>query len=199
MACDEVKTCASNERMTFGEEPVQETVTLRRATAEDAAALAVVGAATFLEAYTWALPGADIVEFCTRFHTTAEYAKYLALPDTHITLAVTGQDAPVGYAMVCAPDFEGFELQPGDIELKRIYCLSKYRPGGVAKRMLEASEAAARTLGAKRILLGTNAGNQRAIRFYRKNGFEEAGSRSFTVGAQCCCDLVFAKTLETGK
>lgn len=197
MACDDVKTCApaTAGQMQFGEEPTEETVTLRPATAADAAALGVVGTATFLEAYTWALPGADIVDFCTRFHTTAEYAKYLAKPDTHITLAVTGQDAPVGYAMVCAPDMEGFELRDGDLELKRIYCLSKYRPGGVAKRMLDSAEAAARRLGAKRMLLGTNAGNERAMRFYRKNGFEEAGTRSFLVGAQCCCDLIFGKAL----
>jgi len=39
-------------------------VTLRPANAADAPALALVGAATFLEAFTWMLPGADIVAHC---------------------------------------------------------------------------------------------------------------------------------------
>jgi hypothetical protein len=45
-----------------------EVVTLRRATAADAAALALVGGATFLEAFTWMLPGADIVAHCSAHH-----------------------------------------------------------------------------------------------------------------------------------
>jgi hypothetical protein len=87
----------------FATPPAIETVILRRATAKDAAMLGVVGSATFLEAFTWALPGADIVAFCTKNHTTEAYASYLAKLDTRITLAVTGDDAPVGYVMVCHP------------------------------------------------------------------------------------------------
>ena len=116
----------------FPAQPAVEVVSLRRATAEDAAAVAVVGSATFLEAFTWALPGADIVAFCTKNHTEEAYAAYLAKPTTRITLAVTGRDAPVGYVMVCEPDFAGFDVQPADIELKRIYLFSRFRPGGMA-------------------------------------------------------------------
>src|SRR5580698_7866034 len=92
----------------FTAPPVVEPVSLRRATAADAAMMGVVGAATFLEAFTWALPGADIVAFCTKNHTTEAYARYLAKSDTRITLAVTGDDAPVGYVMVCKPDLPSF-------------------------------------------------------------------------------------------
>ncbi len=84
---------------------------------------------------------------------------YLAKPDTRITLAVTGQDAPVGYAMICAPDLEGFELREGDTELKRIYLFSRFRPGGNGQRLLDAALADAREMGCRRMLLGTNAGN----------------------------------------
>jgi diamine N-acetyltransferase len=193
---DSVKTCEPTAtRSQFSAPPEVETVSLRRATADDAAMLAVVGTATFLEAYTWALPGTDIVDFCVQNHTTEAYARYLAKPETRITLAVTGDDAPVGYAMICAPDLPDFDLRPTDTELKRIYLFSRYRPGGNGQRLLDAAFADARELGCRRILLGTNAGNARAIAFYRRNGFTEVGSRTFVVGVQHCCDVIFGREL----
>ena len=36
---------------------------------------------------------------------------------------------------------------------------------------------------------------ERAIRFYERNGFATAGTRTFQVGSQQCCDLILAKAL----
>lgn len=192
-----------------------EPVALRRATMDDAAMLALVGGATFLEAFTWMLPGADIVAFCARHHTAEAYAKYLAQPSTRITLAVTGpahdRNAPVGYAMVTAPDLPSFDVQPDDVELKRIYLFSRFRSGATpvvdgegrvieglraGQALLDAAIADARALQAHRLLLGTHACNERAIAFYRRNGFVEAGTRTFQVGSQQCCDLILARMVE---
>ena len=193
-----------------------EAVRLRPATLADAPALALVGAATFLEAFTWMLPGADILAHCSKHHTTEAYREYLEKPDTRITLAeaVPG-GAPVGYAMLTAPELPTFAVRPTDIELKRIYLFSRFRsaatpvmepapesgelrpvPGlRAGQALMDAAVASARELGRTRLLLGTHAGNLQAIRFYRRNGFAEAGTRTFQVGMQVCCDLIFAKTL----
>lgn len=206
---------------TAGELPAQtignaEAVTLRPANPADAEALALVGAATFLEAFTWMLPGADIVAHCAKHHTADAYLKYFAHPDTRITLAeaVPG-GAPVGYAMLTAPELPSFDVQPSDIELKRIYLFSRFRSGAtpVLRRatstgelerveglrtghaLMNAAIDDAKAMGRTRLLLGTHGGNLQAIAFYRKNGFVEAGTRTFQVGTQVCCDLIFAKTL----
>ena len=183
---------------------------------EDAPALALVGAATFLEAFTWMLPGADIIAHCQHHHTPEAYRAYLAHPDTCITLAEAAPGgAPVGYAMLTAPELPTFAVQPTDLELKRIYLLSRFRgsatpvlafspdaqqpepvPGlRAGQALMDAAVAEARAMGRTRLLLGTHAGNGQAIAFYRKNGFAEAGTRTFQVGAQICCDLIFAKPL----
>jgi ribosomal protein S18 acetylase RimI-like enzyme len=179
-----------------------EAVTLRRATPADAAMLALVGAATFLEAFTWMLPGADILAHATTNHTPEAYAAYLAAPDTRITLAVTGNDAPVGFAMLTAPELPSIPTFATDIELKRIYLFSRFRSAPVVgsglrpgQALMDAAIADAVALGRTRLLLGTHAGNQRAIAFYRRNGFTEAGTRTFLVGTQQCCDLIFARHL----
>jgi GNAT superfamily N-acetyltransferase len=198
------------------EEPATEPVTLRLATPDDAPALALVGAATFLEAFTWMLPGADIIAHCAQNHTAEAYRAALAQPpsqnQTRIILAVTALGgSPVGYAMLSAPDLPSVDLQPGDIELKRIYLLSRFRSRRAApvldangsvvpdlsagQALMNAAVAEATAMHCHRLLLGTNADNQRAINFYRRNGFSDAGRRSFQVGSQCCCDLIMARPL----
>jgi GNAT superfamily N-acetyltransferase len=187
-----------------------EPLRLRPATPADAPALALAGAATFLEAFTWMLPGADIVDFCAAQHTPELYARFLALPSTRITLATTGIDTVVGYAMVTAPVLPSFSVLPGDAELKRIYLFSRFRSSATpvldaqgrtvpnlrgGQALLDAAIARARELHAQRLLLGTHEGNQQAIAFYRRNGFTEAGTRTFQVGAQQCCDLILARDL----
>src|SRR5471030_2820431 len=154
--------------------PEVEPLTLRAATPADAPALALVGAATFLEAYTWMLPGADILAFCAQHQTPAAYAKYLAQPTSRIDPAITGADVPVGFTLVCAPEIPSIETLPGDLELKRIYLFSRFRSSSTpvldsagqpipslrgGQALLNAAIMDARSLNAHRLLLGTNAGN----------------------------------------
>jgi len=207
---DSTTTCAPAIPGLPASEPSVEPVTLRRATPADAAALALISAATFLEAFTWMLPGADIIAHCAKNLTPEAYAKYLELPETRITLATVGLDTPVGYAMLVTPDLPTLNIGPGDIELKRIYLFSRFRskstpvtnpPVGspadvrVGQALMDAVVADARAMGKTRLLLGTNEGNDRAIAYYHRNGFTEAGRRTFQVGSQQCCDLVLAKSL----
>ena len=211
MPIDAIKSSASNPAS-----GTLETVTLRRATAADAPALALTGAATFLEAFTWMLPGADIVAHALKNHTAEAYAHYLDDPNTRITLAVSGSPvvfpnepgSVVGYAMVCTPDLPTIDVLPTDLELKRIYLFSRFRGAPVlradgrpisdllpAQALMDCAFADARDLGATRLLLGTHAENARAIAFYHRNGFIEVGTRTFQVGKQQCCDLILARQL----
>ncbi len=211
MSIDAIKSCAPNPP-----QDIIETLTLRRATPADAPALALTGAATFLEAFTWMLPGPDIVAHCLKHHTADAYAHYMDDPRTLVTVAVTGPAAGfpndpgsvVGYVLLCAPELPTFDVLPSDVELKRIYLFSRFRTAPVldasgavipslrpAQALMDAAIADARALGATRLLLGTHGGNLRAIAFYHRNGFTEAGTRSFQVGSQQCCDLIFAKPL----
>jgi GNAT superfamily N-acetyltransferase len=211
MSIDAIKSCAPNPA-----QDIIETVTLRHAALADAPALALTGAATFLEAFTWMLPGADIVAHSLKNHTAEAYTHYLADPNTRVTVAVTGPavgfpDEPgsiVGYVLLCTPELPTIDVFPSDIELKRIYLFSRFRSAPVldaagapipnirpAQALMDAAVADARGLGASRLLLGTHATNLRAIGFYHRNGFTQAGTRVFQVGSQQCCDLIFAKPL----
>ena len=183
--------------MTAGAGQDVDEIVVRRAGIEDAAMLALVGAATFLDGFAGVLPGDAMVAHAARHHVAAVYASYLKRADVAAWLAVTANGgAPVGYAMLTSPELPEDTMQDGDLELKRIYALSRFHGSGVAQRMMEAAMVEAAARRARRVTLGVHAGNARAIRFYSRNGFRQIGTRQFTVGALVCDDFVLGRELE---
>jgi ribosomal protein S18 acetylase RimI-like enzyme len=82
-----------------------------------------------------------------------------------------------------------------DIELKRIYVLSRFHGSGIGAALLQTAIEASRSSGASRILLGVYAGNDRARQFYRRHGFRQVATRQFTVGGRDYDDTVLALDL----
>ncbi len=161
----------------------------------DAAALALVGQATFLETYADVLPAADILAHCTHEHGAGRYAGWLGKPGYGFWIAeLAGTRAPVGYVMLCAPDLP-IPTEPGDLELKRIYLLHRFHGSGLGARLMTTAADEARNMGARRLLLGVYGGNGRAMAFYARQGFTQAGERKFQVGANTYDDLVLARAL----
>ena len=158
--------------------------------------LALVGAATFLDGFAGVLPGEAMVAHAERHHVAAVYTTYLERAEVAVWLAVTAKGgAPVGYAMLTPPELPEETMRAGDVELKRIYALSRFHGSGVAQRMMETAVAEAEARGARRVTLGVYAGNARALRFYERNGFRKIGARQFTVGALVCDDFVMGREM----
>ncbi|MGO1001486.1 GNAT family N-acetyltransferase [Lysobacter sp. CA196] len=170
---------------------------VRRADADDAGALALVGAASFLETFAGILHGRDIVEHCRQQHTHAVYADWLIDPGAALWLAETAEGAaPVGYALLTPPKLPLPDLGEGDLELKRIYLLSRFHGGGVGRELMQQAVAEARARGARRLLLGVYAGNAKALAFYARSGFEQVGERRFQVGGNSYGDAILALDLR---
>lgn len=168
---------------------------IRMAAPADAPALALVGAATFLETYAGVVDGAAIVRHCAQRQTEGVYAAALADPEQALWLAEAAPGAaPVGYLHLAPPDLP-IETRPGDIEMKRIYVLSKLHRSGLGLMLLQAGLAHARATGRARMLLGVYKNNERAIGFYKAHGFHMVGERQFDVGGAVYCDWVMARAL----
>jgi ribosomal protein S18 acetylase RimI-like enzyme len=173
-------------------------VDVRRAVAGDAVALSLVGSATFLDTFAGVIDGGDIVAHCAKQHSPAAYDAWLATSDAAIWVAeATSGGAPVGYAVLTRPDLP-IDLQPDDLELKRIYVLSRYHGAGVGPKLMNAAVDEARRRGARRVLLGVYSGNARALAFYAKTGFVRIGARQFTVGAHTYSDHILALPMIGG-
>ncbi|HEU0196049.1 MAG TPA: GNAT family N-acetyltransferase [Nevskiaceae bacterium] len=168
---------------------------VRRAQLGDAAALALVGQASFLETYTELLPGDAIVEHCQRTHSVDDYRRWLKDPQCAIWLAETTPcGAPIGYAVVTPPDLADADATR-DLELQRIYLLHRYQGRGLGHALLRQAADYATHRGAARLLLGVYVRNTVALRFYRKHGFTDFSTRKFHVGSQWCDDYVLSLAL----
>ncbi|WP_103074785.1 GNAT family N-acetyltransferase [Solilutibacter silvestris] len=167
---------------------------IRRATLGDEAALSIIGQATFLETFAGILAGQAIVAHCGKAHSVEQYRLWLS--DSHYALwliEIEPGEAPVGFVMVSPPDLPG--ANPfGDLELKRIYLMSKFQGSGLGRRLIETAVSYAQAHGAERLLLGVYAENEKALSFYTRSGFEQIGTRSFNVGGVDYDDKVLAKS-----
>jgi diamine N-acetyltransferase len=160
----------------------------------DAAKLALVGAAGFLESFADDHGGDDLVAHIRDTHSEAWYAERLADPAHALWIAEAPLGAPVGYAILGPAALPG--AAEGDAELKRIYFLAPWQGSGLGKGLLEAVLAEARAWMARRVLLAVYSRNVRAQAFYRRAGFEVIGGVVFHVGPTAFDDLVMALTLS---
>lgn len=168
---------------------------MRRAGEADAAALALVAGATFLEAFAGVLAGPDIVAHCAAKSSAAAFAAWTGDPSSVVVLAEADAGrAPIGYTVLTTSDLP-VPPEDGDIELKRIYALVPTHGSGLGAELMARAVADARALGRKRVLLGVYGGNARAQRFYAKQGFSVVGTRRFLIGATWHDDLVFARAV----
>jgi len=168
-------------------------IALRRCVPGDEEALALVGAATFLETFAGLLAGPDILAHCRVQHAASRYGEWLADAEYRLCLAELN-GAPVGFAVLSPPDLPVARTKD-DIELKRIYLLHRFQGGGLGRRLTEWSAAEARSLGKKRLLLGVKADNTAALAFYDRVGFVRIGERKFLVGTMLCDDYILSLSL----
>lgn len=172
-------------------------IQIRPCTLADAPALALVGQATFLDTYSDVLPGANIIAHCKSAHSEAVYAAWLADPAFQLWIAeLQPGAAPVGFMVVAPPDLP-MDVNEADLEIKRIYLLSKFQGGGVGRRMVEAAVAHGIARGAGRLLLGVYTKNHAAIGFYQRSQFAVVGSRTFHVGGRDYDDHIMGRPLST--
>jgi len=176
--------------------PIAPPVRIRPAVASDADALALVGQASFLEAFAGTLPYQDIAQHCERQHSLERYRGWLLDTATQLWIAETEQGgAPVGYLVLAAPELPLPDLDPGDREIKRVYILHRFQGAGLGRRLMDTAREHASMQRAPRLLLGVYSGNLAALAFYGRLGYCTVGRRSFRVGTRDYVYLILALPL----
>ena len=166
---------------------------LRRATPADAAKLAIIGPASFLESFADDHSGDDMVIHFEAYHSRDYYDRALADPAKTLWIVEEKVGAPIGYAMMGAATLPGTNLQ--DAELIRIYVLSRWQGTGLGRGLFDAVLAHAKASGAKRLVLSVYTKNVKAQAFYQRNGFTAIGPTTFKVGKTDYQDIVMVRAL----
>ncbi len=174
----------------------QPKLSIRTAAPGDEGALALVGAATFLETYAHMIPGHDMVTHAAKRHSPATYAAWLADPSATVWIAETEIKAPIGYLVLTQATLPESGPRPDDLEVQRIYVLSRFHRSGTGHALMNLAVSKALTRGASRLVLGVHNENVRALAFYKRQGFVVIDERKFPVGDSVFCDSVLARTLR---
>jgi ribosomal protein S18 acetylase RimI-like enzyme len=156
---------------------------IRRATTDDAATLAELGRRTFVDAFAADNRPEDLALYLERTYGEPQQRRELEHPDI---VTLIGEDG--GRAIAFVQLRRGGEPPPcvdgaAPVEIARFYVDRAWHGRGAAHELMRAAcDAAATLLGGSTIWLGVWERNARAIAFYGKCGFTDAGSHLFLLG-----------------
>ena len=83
----------------------------------------------------------------------------------------------------------------GSLEIERIYVAQEYQGKGLGQYLMDSAVSHAKERNKQYIWLSVWQKNEKAIRFYRKNGFCETGTHFFVVGDDAQTDYIMRKDL----
>ncbi len=102
----------------------------------------------------------------------------------------------VGYLKLNVGDVQNEPMGVTYLEIERVYVDSAYLGQGIGKQLLAKAYEIAQALGKSTVWLGVWEHNEKAILFYKKQGFDFFGKHDFLLGTDPQTDLLMAKTLE---
>ncbi len=169
---------------------------IRRASAADAAALAELGARTFIDSFALDNRPEDIAAYVAR--TYGELRQRREIEDAAcVTLLAKSSTEAIGYAQLRRGDAPPCVDGPAPVELARFYIVRAWHGSGAAQELMRAVQRAVLELEGMTLWLGVWERNARAIRFYEKCGFRSVGTQPFLLGSDLQTDIVMA--VECGR
>lgn len=156
--------------------------TIRRATSNDAPALAALGAATFTETFGHLYPAEDLGAFLARSHSVEAWIRILSDYQRAVWVAALVDPTPIGFitAGACKLPIENRELTAGEIQ--HLYVLARYHNLRLGSRLMDLGLEWLEAQGRTPVYIGVWSRNLDAQRFYGRYGFSKAGEYEFPVG-----------------
>jgi len=157
-------------------------ISIRQATTTDARLLVDIGAATFLESHGHSAPAPDIEAYVSKTYTIQNVEEELSDPSTIYHL-LYDEDRAIGYSKIMFNRPHPLIQSPGVTKLERLYLLEEFHDRKLGLTLLAFIISLSRKENQKGIWLYTWVKNQRAIKFYEKNGFCIIGKADFQLSA----------------
>lgn len=171
------------------------TPSIRPATMADVEMLTELAARTFYDAFASTNTPESMEAYMSKAFTLRQLSAELA--DPHATFLIAEVEAiPVAFAKLYdgeVPDCVGGSAA---IEIERFYVDRQFHGSGVAQTLMQACLDYAAQAGHRTVCLGVWEHNPRAIAFYRKHGFEIAGSHVFQMGDEAQNDFWMVRELQ---
>jgi len=159
-------------------------------------ALQLLSRQTFIETFAIYNSKEDMHNYLTNNLSLDTLTNELSNPNSKFYFAIEG-DKKIGYLKLNLGDAQSDLKDPASLEIERIYVLNIYFGKKVGQVLYQKALAMAKDLALKYIWLGVWEKNERAIQFYKKNGFVEFDQHIFILGNDEQTDLLMRLELET--
>ena len=156
--------------------------TIRRATQDDAATLAALGAATFTETFGHLYPAEDLETFLAGAHSVDAWTRTLADSQRAVWVAALGDATPVGFIAVGACKLPVANREPTSGEIQQLYVLARHHNLRLGTRLMDVGLEWLDAQGRTPLYIGVWSENRGAQRFYGRYGFNKVGEYGFPVG-----------------
>jgi GNAT superfamily N-acetyltransferase len=169
------------------------TVSLRRATAGDAAAVRDLFCRSFTATFGHLYPPEELAEWLAGC-SEERFARECAADDHACMLGLAPDERLLGYCLLGPQDLPVAGDRPWWV-LRQLYLEEEAKGSGLAQALLAWAIAEARTRGFGELYLTVWVDNHRARRFYERNGFEEIDRYEFRVGSTVDDDRILRRAL----
>jgi len=158
-------------------------VRVRPAVAADAAALAQLGAATFVETFGHLYQPDDLQGFLRHSRSESYYAGLIGDPRISVQLAfLETEPGPIGYSVAGPCKLPVTDLEATAGELRELYVLARYQQLKIGSRLLSSSLEWLVAQVYSPLYVGVYSDNLGAQRLYGRHGFQKVGEYGFPVG-----------------
>lgn len=163
---------------------------VRRVKADEIESLQLISRRTFYETFWMSNSRQDMIDYLENSLFLEALSRELENPNSEFYFLFLDAES--------ATDFEPaayLKLNFLNVELERIYVLSKFQCKGIGRYLLDFSIQLALSRRAPILWLGVWERNYNAIDFYKQNNFQEFGKHTFRLGQDLQTDILMQKIL----
>ena len=168
---------------------------LRSCTSEDIDTLRALSIKTYYETFAHLNTPEDMQAYLDEAFEINKLCHELADPNS-LFFFLYFNDALAGYLKVNEAPSQTDINDKSSLEIERIYVTSEFQGKGLGQFLIEQAISIATERHKKYAWLGVWEKNEKAIRFYKKNGFYEIGTHAFVMGEDVQTDYVMRKDLR---
>jgi len=160
------------------------TIEIRLAKKEDAQFIALLGRITFTETFGhFFRDQKDLIDYYNLTFSVEKIEKGIKKPNNIFWIAFVNR-LPVGYAKLKLNSKSELIESTNTCQLQKIYVLKDFLSMKIGFELQNLLLKKTKELGYDNIWLSVLNSNERAINFYKKNGFEKIGDNDFQIGKE---------------
>ena len=171
-----------------------EEISIEQVEANEITALQQISSLTFLETFTQGNTQANLDKYVTEKLTVEKLSAELANPESTFYFA-RFHNKIIGYLKINIGEAQTVFTDMKALEIERIYVLQEFHGKKIGQLLYNKALEFARQIKASYLWLGVWEANERAIRFYSKNGLVAFDKHVFRLGDDEQTDIMMKQEL----